>query len=53
MKASTTQKALTKGLLGGLAALLLAGMLTGCNTFAGMGKDVEQGGEAVQDAAQS
>ncbi|MDN6180118.1 MAG: entericidin A/B family lipoprotein [Halomonas subglaciescola] len=40
-------------LLGGLAALLMAGMLTGCNTFAGMGEDVEQGGEAVQDAANS
>jgi entericidin B len=25
--------------------------LSACNTFAGMGKDVERGGEKVQDAA--
>lgn len=25
--------------------------LTACNTFEGMGKDVERGGEHVQDAA--
>jgi predicted small secreted protein len=51
MKAITTKSAVTKVLLSGLAALLMAGMLTGCNTFAGMGQDVEEGGEAVQDAA--
>jgi entericidin B len=27
------------------------GALTACNTFEGMGKDVERGGEHVQDAA--
>ena len=27
--------------------------LSGCNTFRGMGKDVERGGEKVQDAASS
>ncbi len=26
-------------------------MLTGCNTVAGAGKDIEKGGEAVQDTA--
>ncbi|WP_041543268.1 entericidin A/B family lipoprotein [Oceanimonas sp. GK1] len=25
--------------------------LAGCNTFAGAGKDIERGGEAVQEAA--
>ena len=37
-----------------LASLLLAGTfatLTGCNTIAGAGKDVEQGGKAVKDEA--
>jgi predicted small secreted protein len=27
--------------------------LVGCNTIQGAGKDIEKGGEAVQDAAQS
>lgn len=34
--------------------LMLLGMLgtmAGCNTIQGMGKDVERGGEATQDAA--
>jgi predicted small secreted protein len=37
-----------------LAILLLAatfGSLTACNTIAGAGKDVEQGGKAVKDEA--
>lgn len=29
------------------------GSLTACNTFEGMGKDVESGGEHVQDAAKT
>lgn len=33
-------------------AMLLASMLAGCNTMKGFGKDVERGGEHVQDAAQ-
>ncbi len=34
-------------------AMLLASLfvLTGCNTMAGAGKDIERGGEKVQDAA--
>ena len=32
--------------------LLLAAALSGCNTMKGFGKDVERGGEHVQDAAQ-
>ena len=35
------------------AVLLLAIALAGCNTMKGFGKDVERGGERVQDAAQS
>ncbi|MGP7733818.1 MULTISPECIES: entericidin A/B family lipoprotein [Oceanimonas] len=31
--------------------LTAALVLTGCNTFAGAGKDIERGGEVVQDAA--
>ena len=37
-----------------LAALMLAGVfgsLAGCNTVAGMGKDIERAGEATQDTA--
>jgi entericidin B len=37
-----------------LATLFLVGAfttLTGCNTIAGAGKDVEQGGKAVKDEA--
>ncbi len=33
-------------------AVLLAISLNGCNTMRGFGKDVERGGERVQDAAQ-
>jgi predicted small secreted protein len=31
--------------------LLLMLTLAGCNTVQGMGKDIERGGEATQDAA--
>jgi len=36
-----------------VALLLLAafGTLAGCNTMEGVGRDVERGGEKVQDAA--
>ncbi len=30
--------------------LLLAAVLSGCNTVQGIGKDVEKGGEAIQRA---
>ena len=33
------------------ALLMMAGVLAGCNTMEGAGRDVERGGEAVQDAA--
>ena len=34
-----------------LFALLFIGALAGCNTFEGMGKDVERGGEKMQDSS--
>ncbi|GAA3702642.1 hypothetical protein GCM10022421_06570 [Oceanisphaera sediminis] len=37
-----------------LATLMAAGLvagLAGCNTFAGAGKDIQKGGEAVEEAA--
>lgn len=35
-----------------LTTTLIAGLaLSGCNTMRGFGKDVERGGERVQDAA--
>ena len=33
-----------------LGIIVLAGVLSGCNTIQGLGKDVEQGGEAIQRA---
>ena len=32
-------------------SMLSVGMLAGCNTFAGAGKDVQGAGEKVEDAA--
>jgi len=32
-------------------AMLMAGVLTGCNTMQGAGKDIERGGEKLQDTA--
>lgn len=47
MKQSKTTSAL-------LALLLLAGAFaSGCNTVKGAGKDIQKGGEAVEDAADS
>jgi predicted small secreted protein len=37
-------------LLAGVLALAVL-LLTSCNTFEGLGKDVEKGGEAIQDVA--
>lgn len=34
-----------------VAALFALGVLAGCNTFKGMGKDIETGGKALQNAA--
>ncbi len=33
-----------------VSLILLAAALSGCNTVQGIGKDVEQGGEAIQRA---
>jgi len=33
------------------AVISIFGILSACNTFEGMGKDVQKGGEKVQDAA--
>ncbi len=35
-----------------IASLTAMFVLTGCNTFAGFGQDVENAGEAVTDGAQ-
>lgn len=34
-----------------LIAFLAAGILAGCNTMQGAGKDIERGGEKLQDSA--
>jgi predicted small secreted protein len=34
-----------------LIAFLAAGLLAGCNTMQGAGKDIERGGEKLQDTA--
>ncbi len=36
-----------------LLAIVCALVLTACNTIQGAGKDIERGGEKIQDAAQS
>ena len=35
-----------------LAILVLAGFVAGCNTIAGAGKDLERGGEKIQNKAE-
>lgn len=40
-----------KTLMAVLMAIGLAVGLAGCNTFAGAGKDIQKGGEAVEEAA--
>ena len=35
-----------------VATLMLVGMIAGCNTIKGTGKDIERGGEKLQDAAE-
>lgn len=37
----------------GIILLTLATAITGCNTVRGIGKDIEKGGQAIQDAADS
>lgn len=32
----------------GLGCIVLAGLLSGCNTVEGLGKDIEKGGAAIQ-----
>ncbi len=34
-----------------IATLVMLGFLAGCNTMEGVGKDVERGGEKMQDTA--
>lgn len=40
-----------KKLMAVLGIFIVTASLTGCNTFRGIGQDVERGGEKVQDAA--
>lgn len=36
-----------------LLALLMIGALSGCNTMQGLGKDIELGGEKLQNSARN
>lgn len=40
-----------KNLLAVLALMFAAGVMVGCNTIAGAGKDIERGGEKLHDTA--
>ncbi len=40
-----------KKLMAIMALMVAAGAMTGCNTVAGMGKDIERGGEKLQGTA--
>lgn len=42
-----------KKLIALLGMIAFTASLSACNTFKGMGQDVERGGEKVQDAASS
>lgn len=33
------------------ASVLILGLLAGCNTIAGAGKDIERGGQVIRDSA--
>ncbi|MCY1333266.1 hypothetical protein D9M69_189880 [compost metagenome] len=51
--ASTRSKEIVMRKLFALFALAGVLLVTGCNTMAGAGKDIERGGEKVQGAAES
>ena len=40
-----------KKLIAVVALMFAVVAIAGCNTFAGMGKDIERGGEKLQDSA--
>ncbi|EIC84602.1 entericidin A/B family lipoprotein [Serratia sp. M24T3] len=40
-----------KSILAIISVLLLASLLSGCNTFRGMGEDISSGGRAISRAA--
>ena len=40
-----------KTLLASTLALLFLGALSGCNTVSGVGQDVQEGGQVLEDAA--
>ena len=40
-----------KKLIAVVALMFSTFAIAGCNTFAGMGKDIERGGEKLQDSA--
>jgi entericidin B len=44
-------KRLFASVLAALFLVALSGTLAGCNTMAGVGQDVEQGGKAIKDEA--
>ena len=41
-----------KLVIAGFLGLFSAGVLSGCNTIGGIGKDVKKGGEAIEKAAE-
>ncbi|HYD89958.1 MAG TPA: entericidin A/B family lipoprotein [Flavobacterium sp.] len=44
-------KKITAAILASIFIVGLMGTLTGCNTMAGAGKDIEKGGEKIQEKA--
>jgi predicted small secreted protein len=49
----TDKNAVSRKIVLALCAALLIPSLAGCNTVKGAGKDIEKGGEAIQNGAQS
>jgi len=48
---SITRKGVSMKMLSIMFALIAVVGLSGCHTFAGMGKDIQSGGKAVEDTA--
>lgn len=49
----TDKNAVSRKLVLALCAAIMIPALSACNTVKGAGKDIEKGGEAIQDGAQN
>jgi len=52
MRRNIEMKVLSKVILGLVACALVGIAATGCNTFKGAGRDIQRGGQAVENTAE-